>query len=172
MVGDYDRTKVWPTSSLKRLQACMDRFEAKRAAAKVKGVEGAKAVEAVRAAHEGRQGGNSGSSGSSVQVDSENVRDLKEEEAEEGDKTPTVGSPGEDDFDEEEFEKRAEEIERALTERLEQLTLKLKEQDPQTEVEEKAGKKEPMPGEVGGVDQVKAHVDVQVLEKAKQGGAA
>lgn len=101
--GDFDRAKVWPTSSLKRLKAVMERWEARKAAAAAAAVAKAQA---------------------DGDFDAE-------------DKTPTNGSPEEKDDDDEEFEKRTDEIEKALQERLEKLTLKLKEQEGGQVVEQK-----------------------------------
>lgn len=109
--------KMWPKSSLKRLEICMRRAEElkrKRAAAA--------AAAALKESERKIAGGSSAEE--TVVV----------EGSEEGDKTPTAGEfGGEND---EEFEKRFRETEKALQERLERLSLKLSDE----EVVEKMGK--------------------------------
>ena len=99
--GPFDFRKHWPKSSLKRLEAALqrarDRQQARQAAV---------------------------------------IRHETEEEKE-TDKTPTAQTPDEQDEaieDDEEFERRYQETEKALQERLEQLSLRLKDH----EIDEKA----------------------------------
>lgn len=105
----FEHKKLWPESSLRRLDVAMDRW-AKQAAALT-----AAAVAAKNAAK--------GSAGAGDDVKGEDVGD--------GEKTPTAGEFGGegDEVDDEEFEKRFRETERALQERLERLSKKLAEED-------------------------------------------
>ncbi|KAL1592833.1 hypothetical protein SLS60_011249 [Paraconiothyrium brasiliense] len=96
--GPFDYREYWPKSSLKRLEAAIQRAQERRKLlAKV------------------AQSGN---------------RETEEEK--EADKTPTAQTPDERDEvveDDEEFEKRYLETEKALQERLEQLSLRLKDDE-------------------------------------------
>ncbi|EDU43135.1 aldehyde-activating protein [Pyrenophora tritici-repentis] len=106
-VGAHDFREVWPKSSLERLEVCMRRFEESK---KKREVAGGGAVPEV--AEEVVDDGAGG----------------------DGEKTPTAGEfGGEDD---EEFERRVRETERALQERLEKLSLKLEEGDGREKKEE------------------------------------
>ncbi|KAL6711401.1 hypothetical protein ACN47E_004335 [Coniothyrium glycines] len=100
---DYNLREHWPKSSLRRLDSCFAKLEeAKRereAAAKI--IAQSRLVAASR--------------------DREGLDDVGE-----GEKTPTAIEPGDADIeDDEAFEKRFRETERALQERLEKLSLKL-----------------------------------------------
>lgn len=103
---DYNPRAYWPKSSLTRLDACIAKFtEMKK-----------RREEAITATGHGMV-----DSGFRYREDSEDV-------AGEGEKTPTAIDPGENEIeDDEEFEKRFRETERALQERLEKLSLKLEE---------------------------------------------
>lgn len=96
--GPFDYTEWWPKSSLRRLDAAIQKAEEKeKLRAKVAQAEG-----------------------------------LDGEEEKEADKTPTAQTPDEKDEgaeDDEEFERRYLETEKALQERLEQLSLRLKENE-------------------------------------------
>lgn len=99
---DYDHKEVWPKSSLKRLELCNQRV-----------VETTKKKLAALAEHP------DGKAGSDA-----------EETGGEGEKTPTaVEFEGKDAEDDEAFEKRFKETERALQDRLEKLSLKLEEDE-------------------------------------------
>lgn len=104
--------KMWPKSSLKRLEICMRRAE------EVKRKRAAAAVAAATALKESERkiaGSNSAEETAAVEGSGE------------GDKTPTAGQfGGEND---EEFEKRFRETEKALQERLERLSLKLSDEE-------------------------------------------
>jgi len=105
-LGQFDFRKEWPPSSLKRFDAALKRYEDRMKEA------GASA---------------SASASASKEVGAVSIAaDEKEspEEEKETDKTPTAQSPEEKENDEE-FEKRFRETEKALQERLEKLTLKL-----------------------------------------------
>lgn len=93
----FDYKTAWPKSSLKRLDLCLERFEA---AKKALASKDRKAEEVAREKDEGHVDGD-------------------------GDKTPTATGDADDGEDEEAFEKRFKEAERALQERLAKLTLKL-----------------------------------------------
>ncbi|RMZ70750.1 glutathione-dependent formaldehyde-activating [Pyrenophora seminiperda CCB06] len=103
----YDMRQMWPKSSLKRLEICMRRAEEeveKRRSAGLKDHQGG--GEAPGAAEEvATEDGGGG----------------------EGEKTPTAAEFGVED--DEEYEKRFREMEKALQERLERLSLKLEEGD-------------------------------------------
>lgn len=93
----FDYKTTWPKSSLKRLEICLERFEAAK-----------KALEA--------QSGNA----------EEVAREKNESPIDgDGDKTPTAIGDADDGEDEEAFEQRFRDTERALQERLAKLTLKL-----------------------------------------------
>ncbi|KAF2662175.1 hypothetical protein K491DRAFT_282161 [Lophiostoma macrostomum CBS 122681] len=116
---DMDERVHWPKSSLLRLKRGMERWEKKKALTEAE-AEKKKAEQSVNA-----------EKGKEVEKDADPSLD------DEADKTPTNGSPepeleGEEDDEEEDFEeyvKKADEMERALQQRLEQLTLKLSEQN-------------------------------------------
>ena len=93
--GPFDYRKHWPKSSLKRLEAAVQRARARQ-----------QAKEAATIRHE-------------------------TEEEKETDKTPTAQTPDEHDVgeDDEEFEKRYRQTEKELSDRLEQLSLRLKEDE-------------------------------------------
>lgn len=94
--GPFDFRKHWPKSSLKRLEAAVQRARVRQQA-----------------------------------KDAANIRHESEEEKE-ADKTPTAQTPDEHDEigeDEEEFERRYRKTEKELSERLEQLSLRLKEDE-------------------------------------------
>ncbi|KAF2026472.1 hypothetical protein EK21DRAFT_115822 [Setomelanomma holmii] len=102
---DYDYKKVWPKSSLRRLNLCLKRVAEAQKSGK---------AQAVAAGGEGvGEGGQGG-----------------DEKVEDGEKTPTatefVEGEGEDD---EAFEKRYRETESRLQERLEKLRVKLEEEE-------------------------------------------
>lgn len=100
--GPFDFRKHWPKSSMKRLEAAVLRAQARQRAIKVAGDAG-------------------------VVVEGVDVDDEKE-----ADKTPTASTPDEKEDaveDDEEFERRYRETEKALQERLEQLSLKLNENE-------------------------------------------
>ncbi|CAN9115637.1 unnamed protein product [Alternaria alternata] len=113
--GD-DMKKMWPKSSLRRLEICMRRAE------EVKRKRAAAAAAALKESEREIASGSSAEETAAVEGSGE------------GDKTPTAGEfGGEND---EEFEKRFRETEKALQERLERLSLKLSDE----EVVEKMGK--------------------------------
>ena len=101
MPQDCDMKKMWPKSSLERLEVCIQRVEMMRekmmaASKELKDEIAAKAADG---------------------------EEIPEEASAEGEKTPTaVEFGGEDD---EAFEKRFKETEKALQERLEKLSIKL-----------------------------------------------
>ena len=101
-LGQFDFRKEWPPSSLQRFDAALKRYEDRM-----------------------KEAGAIASASEEVGVVSI-AADEKEspEEEKETDKTPTAQSPEEKENDEE-FEKRFRETEKALQERLEKLTLKL-----------------------------------------------
>lgn len=102
--------KMWPKSSLKRLEICMRRAE------EVRRKRAAAAATALKESERKIAGG-----GSSAE------ETAAVEGSGEGDKTPTAGKfGGEND---EEFEKRFRETEKALQERLERLSLKLSDEE-------------------------------------------
>ncbi|KAK7186120.1 hypothetical protein DPSP01_000720 [Paraphaeosphaeria sporulosa] len=93
--GPFDYTKWWPKSSLKRLEAAIQRAQERK----------------------------------KLQVKVAQAESLDVEDEKEADKTPTAQTPDEKDEvaeDDEEFERRYLETEKALQERLEQLSLRLK----------------------------------------------
>ena len=101
--GHFDHAKVWPKSSLKRLEMCLERFEAAKAAAS-------------------REGG-----------PDEVVGERDESPVDgDGDKTPTAIGYADDGEDDEAFERRFRETERALQERLAKLSLKLESENKQS----------------------------------------
>jgi hypothetical protein len=94
---DFEQREAWPESSLRRLDACLERWQKKMSA--------------------------------------------REGEAGDGEKTPTAnGEGGIEGEDDEAFEKRVRETERALQERLEKLRRKLEEEEGETGLEEATGK--------------------------------
>ncbi|KAF1831416.1 hypothetical protein BDW02DRAFT_55537 [Decorospora gaudefroyi] len=105
-----DRMRLWPKSSLARYEVCMKRAE-----------------EAKRKKGQGDEKSDR----------SERGEDAEEEGGVEGDKTPTAAGElaGEDD---EAFEKRFKETEKALQERLEKLSIKLEEEEEVTKKMEKS----------------------------------
>jgi hypothetical protein len=98
LMGDMDRTKEWPKSSLVRFEACMKRWEV------VERELGRRREEAKR--FDGKEGGDDA-----------------------GEKTPTNEKEEEGEVDDVEFERKQDEIERALEERLEKLCLKLDQEE-------------------------------------------
>ncbi|KAF9692887.1 hypothetical protein EKO04_009329 [Ascochyta lentis] len=98
--GHYNYKELWPKSSLKRLEVCLERFETAK-----KGVA-SEAKESV-------------------------VEKDKDDGPVDGDgeKTPTATGDADDAEDDEAFEKRFRETERALQERLAKLSLKLDDGD-------------------------------------------
>lgn len=110
MPKNYNFREHWPKSSLKRLELCVE----KEAEWKKKGLE-AKAMLQQR------------------QVEAAiSQREEVDDAADEGEKTPTAIEPGEHEAeDDEAFERRFRETEKALQERLEKLSLKLKEEESQ-----------------------------------------
>jgi hypothetical protein len=102
--GHYDHEKTWPKSSLKRLEECLARFEA------------AKKAVASQAA----------SAGDSLREKDESPTDG------DGEKTPTATGDAEDGEDDEAFERRFTETEKALQERLAKLSLKLEAESEDT----------------------------------------
>jgi hypothetical protein len=109
MPQDYDLKMLWPKSSLKRLEICMQRA----------GVMRERTLAALKAMKEEAADGGE--------------REAEEASAE-GDKTPTaVEVGGEDD---EAFEKRFKETEKALQERLEKLSIKLEEEEVTKKMEQ------------------------------------
>jgi hypothetical protein len=102
--GHYDHEKTWPKSSLKRLEECLARFEA------------AKKAVASQAA----------SAGDSLREKDESPIDG------DGEKTPTATGDAEDGEDDEAFERRFTETEKALQERLAKLSLKLEAESEDT----------------------------------------
>ncbi|CAA9961257.1 aldehyde-activating protein [Pyrenophora teres f. maculata] len=110
-MGAHDVREMWPKSSLERLEVCMRRVAEGKKKRRVAGEEGG---------------------GGAVPLGGEEVAD--EGAGGEGEKTPTAGEfGGEDD---EEFERRVRETERALLERLGRLSLKLGEGDGKEKKEE------------------------------------
>jgi hypothetical protein len=109
MPQDYDLKKLWPKSSLKRLETCMERA----------GVMRERTLAALKEMKE------KGADGEERET---------EEASAEGDKTPTaVEVGGEDD---EAFEKRFRETEKVLQERLEKLSIKLEEEEVTKKMEQ------------------------------------
>lgn len=107
---DYKFRDHWPKSSLKRLDMCLA-----KAAEQKKRTE-----EALAAAQQNKTG---------IVV---RQREDLDDAVGEGEKTPTATEPGDNDVeDDEAFERRYRETERALQERLEKLSLKLREEEPQ-----------------------------------------
>lgn len=104
--GHYDYQKMWPKSSLRRLEICLDRFEEAKRSVMAQGVRAEEKPEAVREKDESPVDGD-------------------------GEKTPTATEDVEDAEDDEAFEKRFRETERALQERLAKLSLKLGEEEPE-----------------------------------------
>lgn len=110
--GDMVRAKHWPKDSLARQEASKRRFEALKRRQDEKTVEHS----------ESKKG-------------KEQAEQVDDGENGQEEKTPTNGSPeprGDDDEDEEddeEYERRTDAIEKALQERLAQLTLKLSNQE-------------------------------------------
>ncbi|KAF2628318.1 hypothetical protein BU25DRAFT_447824 [Macroventuria anomochaeta] len=99
--GHYGYKEMWPKSSLKRLEVCLERFEAAKKAA---------ASQEKKPEEAGR-----GKDASPVDGD--------------GEKTPTATGDAEEIEDDEAFEQRFRETERALQERLAKLSLKLGDED-------------------------------------------
>lgn len=99
--GQYDYKTTWPKSSLKRLDACLEKYEAAK-----KSIEQREAT-------------------------ADTLPKEKSESAVDGDgeKTPTATGDVDDAEDEEAFEKRFKETELALQERLAKLSLKLEEDE-------------------------------------------
>ncbi|KAL5415219.1 hypothetical protein PMIN04_008659 [Paraphaeosphaeria minitans] len=95
--GHFDYSKWWPTSSLKRLDAAIQREQEK----------------------------------TKLQAKVVRAESLDAEDEREADKTPTAQTPDEKEVaeDDEEFERRYLETGKALQERLEQLSLRLKEHE-------------------------------------------
>lgn len=107
---DYNFREYWPKNSLKRLDLCV-----------AKAAEERKRKEAILAAMQQNK--------SEVVI---RQREELDDAAGEGEKTPTATEPGENDVeDDEAFEKRFRETEKALQERLEKLSLKLQEEESQ-----------------------------------------
>ncbi|KAH6625495.1 Mss4-like protein [Boeremia exigua] len=103
--GQFDYKKEWPKSSLKRLEVCLERFEAAKKALAAQGQKPeAKSESALDAVVD-----------AGVDVD--------------GDKTPTATADTDEGEDDAAFEERFRETERALQERLAKLTLKLEGED-------------------------------------------
>ena len=98
----YDYREMWPKSSLKRLEICLNRFEIAKKSIAPQGrkVEEQKATESI-----------SDKDGSPGNGD--------------GEKTPTATGDGEDIEDDEAFEQKFRETERALQERLAKLSIRL-----------------------------------------------
>ena len=106
--GHYDHEKMWPKSSLKRLEICLARFEE------------AKKNVAARVTKAQEQGLKS-------------IRDKDESPVDgDGEKTPTATGDVDDGEDDEAFERRFRETEKALQERLAKLSLKLGDEGKQT----------------------------------------
>lgn len=100
---------LWPKSSLRRLEICKQRMADMK-----------KRRQALLAAQQIRK----------VEKQGEEAEAEVEEAGGEGEKTPTAVEFGDKEFeDDEAFEKRFKETERALQERLEKLTLKLREEE-------------------------------------------
>lgn len=98
----YDHNEMWPKSSLKRLEVCLDRFETAKKSI----------TPQERKAEEQRVTGL--------------INDKDESPGDgDGDKTPTATGDSEDDEDDEAFDQRFRETERALQERLAKLSMKL-----------------------------------------------
>ncbi|KAF3009740.1 hypothetical protein E8E13_009309 [Curvularia kusanoi] len=96
--GHYDFEQMWPKSSLKRLEVCMAKFEAAK-----------KTVS------------------SQLNTAGDLLRDKDESPVDgDGEKTPTAIGDAEDGEDDEAFERRFSETEKALQERLAKLSLKLR----------------------------------------------
>ncbi|KAF2876084.1 Mss4-like protein [Massariosphaeria phaeospora] len=105
--GQYDFKTTWPKDSVKRLDECMDRIE--------------------------KMGKDSTATNGDATKQTATEGDADGEVDGALDKTPTAQSPEEkEELDDEEFERRFNETERVLQERLEKLTLKLNEQDKET----------------------------------------
>lgn len=102
--GHYDYKTIWPKTSLNRLEVCLTRFEAAKKAAMA---QKSKADDAQRDTNQ-----------SPVEGD--------------GEKTPTATGEPEDGEDDEAFERRFNETETALQERLAKLSLKLETGDEQS----------------------------------------
>jgi len=109
--GHYDYKQMWPKSSLKRLEICLERFEAAK-----KATTGSKAADQQTKRVEPAVG----------------EKDESPVEGD-GDKTPTATGAAEDGEDDEAFEERFRETERALQERLAKLSLKLESEEKQTQ---------------------------------------
>jgi hypothetical protein len=106
--GHYDHEKMWPKSSLKRLEICLARFEKAK-----KNV----AAQVTKAQEQGL----------------ESIRDKDESPVDgDGEKTPTATGDVDDGEDDEAFERRFKETEKALQERLAKLSLKLEDEGKQT----------------------------------------
>jgi hypothetical protein len=98
--GHYDYKEAWPKSSLKRLEVCVQRFEAKKR---------------IIAAQEQK---------------ADEVREKDESQVDgDGEKTPTTIGDVDEAEDDEAFEKRFRETEKALQERLAKLSLKLEDDE-------------------------------------------
>jgi hypothetical protein len=115
---DMDQNVHWPKSSLLRLKRCTERWEKRKALTEAE-------IERRKVEQEGN-----------AEKEKEVEKDGDAGVDDEADKTPTNGSPEpeleveeEDEEDFEEYVKRTDEIEKQLQQRLEQLTLKLNEQD-------------------------------------------
>ncbi|KAF2844681.1 hypothetical protein T440DRAFT_473197 [Plenodomus tracheiphilus IPT5] len=122
---DYELKDFWPKSSLKRLDMCLEKTE------EMKQKKEAAALAAVAAAV--------------LQKESLAANQRSELETEvgetsgEGEKTPTAAEFGEKDLeDDEAFEERYKETEKALQERLEKLSLKLEEEEMTNKMEQTA----------------------------------
>lgn len=119
MKKEYELKESWPKSSLKRLDLCLQRTE-----------EMKKAKEAAAAAATVLGRGTGDVAGQEVDA---------EEAGGEGEKTPTAVEPGDQEIeDDEAFETRFRETEKALQERLEKLSLKLEEEEVTKKMEQTA----------------------------------
>jgi hypothetical protein len=109
-VGHYEYEALWPKSSLRRLEACLERFEERK-----RGVIGEKEKEKEKEKE-----------GEVKVVDAETREESPVDGDADGEKTPTAtGDVDEGGEDDEAFEKRFRETEKALQERLAKLSLKL-----------------------------------------------
>ncbi|KAI8943331.1 hypothetical protein NX059_001348 [Plenodomus lindquistii] len=113
----FDLKDLWPKSSLDRLDICLKKTEEMK---QRKEVEAAAAAAVVS-----QQQSSAANQSSETEAEAE-----AEETSGEGEKTPTAGEFGEKELEEDEaFEKRFKETEKALQERLEKLRLKLEEEE-------------------------------------------
>jgi hypothetical protein len=113
MPQDYDLKKFWPKSSLKRLELCIQRATMLRQ----------RTIDALEKRKDGAD-----------DEAANGEEEISEDVSAEGDKTPTaVEFGGEDD---EAFEKRFKETEKALQERLEKLSIKLEEEEVTKKMEQ------------------------------------